>query len=263
MMKQTVLITGASGGIGRECAKVFAAHRFQLVLTARRTKSLMRLKRVLEYQYDIKVTVLPLDLAQQDAALSLWKKTNELGIQVTILVNNAGFGDNGSFVRSDLTKQSNMVAVNVNALMQLTYLYGNDMRRYKYGRILNLSSAVSFSAGPKMAVYYASKAFVLSFSQAVAEELKGSGVTVTVLCPGPVLTGFETAAGMHGPRMYWLLRPVSPRKVAEVGCRACMQGKAVKYYGLTTKSLNIAARVLPRCITRNVARMINSTFCKG
>ena len=262
-MKQTVLITGASDGIGLECAKVFAAHRFDLVLTARRTKRLIHLKNWLERKYDITVIVIPMDLTKDEAAEELWKKTRGLGIRINILVNNAGFGDYGSYLGADWKKQKDMITVNINSLMQLTYLFGNDMCKHGYARILNLSSAAAFAAGPMMAVYYASKGFILSFSQAVAEELKGSGVTVTAFCPGPIRTGFETAAGMKSPKMYWLLPVASPRKAAEAGCRACMQGKTVKYYSLTTQVLNIASRISPRWSTRKTARQINEPCDKS
>ncbi len=262
-MKPTVLITGASLGIGLECAKVFAEKDYDLVLVARNPDRLEALKEELERQYRIAVTVVSLDLAQPDAALFLLNHLNNLGITVDVLVNNAGLGDCVGYLDSSWDKQKNMIDLNITALMQMTYVFGNDMRRRGYGRILNLSSVAAFSAGPYMAVYYASKSFVLSFSQAVAEELKNTGVTVTALCPGPTATGFEAAAGMKGSKMFTAFQPATAEQVARAGVAAVMQGKVVKYHGVPTVLMNIGSRIASRRITRKFAGQINGVPGKG
>lgn len=256
-MKPTVLITGASLGIGLECAKVFAEKDYDLVLVARNLERLEALKEELERRYRIAVTVVSLDLARPDAALELLNHLNGLGITVDVLVNNAGLGDHAGYLDADWDKQKNMIDLNITALMQMTHVFGNEMRRRGYGRILNLSSVAAFSAGPYMAVYYASKAFVLSFSQAVAEELRDTGVTVTALCPGPTATGFEAAAEMKGSSMFTAFKPASAEQVARAGVAALMQGKVVKYHGLPTLLMNLASRIASRRITRRFAGRIN------
>lgn len=171
-------------------------------------------------------------------------------------MNNAGFGDKASFVDSDWNRQENMAKLNILALMKMTYVFGSDMKKRGRGRILNLSSVAAFSGGPNMSIYYASKAFVLSFSQSVNAELKPYGVTVTALCPGPTATGFEKAAGMKQSKMFSLF-PQKPHDVAEVGYRACMNGKAVKYHSPVTYGFNFLSRILPRAAVCWLAEHVN------
>lgn len=255
-MEQTyALITGASSGIGREIAEIFAEHHHNLILVARREDRLLSLKQKLEADYSVSVQVIPEDLSVVDAAKDLHEKTKSM--KVDNLVNSAGFGDWGGFLDSSWQRQQDMVQVNITALMQLTYLYGNDMRRNGGGHILNLSSVASFSGGPYMSIYYASKGYVLSFSQAVAEELKGTGVTVTALCPGPTSTGFESAAQMKNSRMFTVLHPAEARDVAQRGYDAMQAGKVVAYHSAATKLMNIGSRLCPRKTARKFAMYIN------
>lgn len=256
-MKQTVLITGASGGIGRECAEIFAKNGFDVVLTARSEDKLHTIKKAVEEKYGVTATVIAMDLSKPDAALTLQKQLFEQSIVVDVLINNAGFGDYAGFLDSDWNKQKNMVDLSITALMQMTYLFGNEMRKRGKGRILNLSSAAGLCPGPYMSIYYASKAFVLSFSQAVSEELKGTGVTVTSLCPGPAKTGFEEAADMKYAKLFVNIKPVSPADVAKTGYKAVMRGKAVTYHGMPTKLVNIGTRLAPRGIVRMIVKRIN------
>lgn len=256
-IKQTVLITGASSGIGRECARVFAGNGFDVVLTARSENRLRFVKRKLEQEYGIAAVVIPMDLSEPDAAVTLYKKLKKQNIAVDILINSAGFGDFAGFLDSDWSRQKNMVDLNVIALIQMTYVFGMEMRKRGHGRILNLSSASALSPGPYMSVYYATKAFVLSFSQAVAKELEGTGVTVTALCPGTVKTGFEKAAGMESSHMFAFIRPVSAIDAAKGAYRAVMGGKTVKYHGMPAKLINIGTRLATRGFIRVFARKIN------
>lgn len=255
MTETYTLITGASSGIGKELAEIFAHDGHNLILVARTEIKLLEIERVLEEKYNIRVECFPMDLAVADAAKRLHDQT--AAYVVDNLVNSAGFGDWNVFLDADWRRQYEMVQLNVIALMQLIWLYGNDMRSRRYGRILNISSLAAFTAGPYMASYYATKDFVLNFSQGVAEELRGSGVTVTALCPGPTFTGFEAAAGMTDSRMFKLFRPADAKDVAILGYRAMQNGKTVACYGIYTKFLNVATRLSCRKLTRKIAAFIN------
>ncbi|MBO5373057.1 MAG: SDR family oxidoreductase [Lachnospiraceae bacterium] len=194
------LVTGASGGIGMELAKEFARNGHNLIIAARTSDKLEMLKTDLEKKHNIEVEVFVADLSCEEERNRLYSYTQSHNMEVEILVNNAGFGDSNAFLDAAWERQRNMVELNNLALMHLTYLYGNEMKKRGCGKILNLSSVAAFSAGPYMSIYYASKGFVLSFSEAIHEELKGSGVTVTALCPGPTATGFEKNAEMKNTK---------------------------------------------------------------
>lgn len=256
-MVKTALITGASGGIGLELAKVFAKEGYNLVLVARSEGKLYKIKTELENEHNIKVNVFAQDLSVVDAAYEVFNYCLTEKIQVDVLVNNAGFGDNGNFAEADWQKQYEMIQVNIVALMQLTKYFVTPMIEHGYGKILNLSSVAAFCAGPEMSVYYASKEYVRCFSEALSEELKGTGVTVTALCPGPTLTGFENAAGMKKSKMFSHAKANSAKRVAQAGYKALMKGKPLKYHGITTNVFNIAARIVPRSISRKVAKRVN------
>lgn len=250
------LITGASGGIGKELAVVYAANGYDLVLVARNQEALKELRRELETKYGRNVRLFPKDLTATDAVDEIHAELSGNQIYPDVLVNNAGYGDTADFVDSNWNRQENMVKLNILALMKMTYLFGGDMKKRGYGKILNLSSVAAFSGGPKMSIYYASKAFVLSFSQSVNLELKPYGVTVTALCPGPTVTGFEKASGMKQSKMFSLF-PQTPQKVAEKGFKACEKGKAVKYHSPVTFGFNILTRLLPRSAALKLAKSIN------
>lgn len=256
-IKQTVLITGGSKGIGRACARVFAKKGYTIVLTARNKEELGFVKKKVEQKYDVKVTVIPIDLSKADAAVLLQEKLEKKKINVDVLVNSAGFGDFCNFFDSNWDKQKNMIDVNITALMQMTYIFGKTMRERGSGSIVNLASAAALSPGPYMATYYATKAFVLSFSQAVAKELEGTGVTVTAICPGPTKTGFEETANMENSNMFVAIKPAFAIDVAKTIYEAVEDGKVVKYHGMPTKLINIGTRFAPRYITRIVAKKIN------
>ncbi len=244
-----VLVTGATGGIGTEFCNILAAQGNDLVLVSRSEAKLSELSERLERSYGIKAPIFPCDLADPETAELLYRSLAEQGVRVDILVNNAGFGDQGAFLDSDWERQDEMIRLNITALMHLAYLFGNDMRTRGFGRILNVASVAAFTAGPYMPVYFASKAFVLSFSQALGEELRGSGVTVTALCPGTTATGFWNAAGMDATNVFSLMGAQSPRSVAELGVSALMAGKPIAIHSLPSKLANVAARLAPRRVS--------------
>ena len=252
----TALITGASGGLGAEIARVLASEGFDLLLVARNERKLQALKEELEAAHGIKAYVFPCDLAREDAALDVYDYVLGRGLCIDALVNNAGFGDSGAFHEADWQRQRDMVQVNVVVLMQLTRLIVPHMVERECGMVLNLSSVAAFSAGPYMSVYYATKAYVLSFSEALSEELRGTGVTVTALCPGSTATGFESAAAMgSGSSMFH--HAASATTVARDGCKAMRAGKPVCLQGAFTKVMAIGSRLVPRYIARKVAMMMN------
>lgn len=256
-MNKTALITGASGGLGAEFARIYAREGYDLVVVARTEAKLAELKSELESRYGRRVRVLAIDLARPDAALEIFKYTQEQGVIVDALVNNAGFGDFGNFWEVDAQRQTDLLQVNITALVQLTRYFLPSMVERGRGCVLNLSSVAAFSAGPRMCLYYASKEFVRSFSEAVAEELRGTGVTVTALCPGPTSTGFEKAAQMKNSHMFTMFKPASAKAVAEAGYKAAARGKPLRYYGLPTNAVNIAARLLPRSVCRKFMMKVN------
>lgn len=250
------LVTGASGGLGTEIARVLASEGFDLLLVARNKKKLRALKEELEVAHGIEVQTLPCDLSREDAALDVYDYVLGRGMHIDALVNNAGFGDSGAFHEADWSRQRDMVQVNVIALMQLTRLLVPHMVKRSCGMVLNLSSVAAFSAGPYMSVYYATKAYVLSFSEALSEELRGTGVTVTALCPGPTATGFESAASMgSGSTMF--RHAAGANEVARDGYKAMRAGKAVCLQGAFTKAMAFGSRLAPRSIARKLAMRMN------
>jgi len=249
------LVTGASGGIGHELAKIFAAHKHNLILVARSEKKLLQIKEALEKAHKVSVVVIAKDLSAHNSAIELFEETQNNNLEVDILVNNAGFGDYGNFLDADLSKLQNMIDLNVKILMQMTYLFAGEMRKKGYGKILNVASVAGFTAMPYFAVYAATKAFVFSFSQAIDEELKGTGVSVVALCPGPVSTGFERAANMTYSKTM-MMGAYSPLQIAKSGYSALMKGKSVQYGGWTVGMVNIVSRLLPRKWMRKIVKKV-------
>lgn len=255
-MKKTALVTGASSGIGYELAKVFAREGHDVVLTARTKESLDKLARELQGSHSVRAISLPADMSDSRAADQIHATLEEERVRIDFLVNNAGFGTHGPFSEAELTSQLRMMQVNMTALVHMTRLFLPDMVKRGEGRVLNVASTAAFAPGPMMAVYYASKAFVLSFSQAVADELKNSGVTVTALCPGPTRTGFQGSAGMEKTRLF--SRDVMDANVvAEAGYRGMMKGKPVVVPGLRNSALRIASRLVPTSMAIGQVRRLN------
>ncbi|MES2765947.1 MAG: SDR family oxidoreductase [Bacteroidota bacterium] len=253
--QKTALITGASGGIGLELARVFAKNHINLVVTARSKEALSILKSELENDYGISVKVITANLSEYENAEDIYNVLKSENIQVDYLVNNAGFGDYGKFHESDRAKQEAMINLNITALTSLTHLFLKDMIRRKNGKILNVASTAAFQPGPLMSVYYATKAFVLHFSEAIANELQGSGITVTALCPGPTESNFQKAANVENSPLFKGKIPTS-RDVAEYGFKAMMAGKTVAIHGMKNKILRQAGRIAPRKILTAVVRKL-------
>lgn len=256
-MRMYTFITGATGGIGLEFARIFAKEKHSLILVARNGERLEQIKRSLEADYGIRVETIACNLADDGAVEQIFRYTEEKGWRVDILINNVGFGDHNCYFDTAWERQKNMIDINITALAQLAYLYGGKMRENRSGRILNVASVAAFCAGPYMSVYYASKSFVRSFSEALSEELSPYGVTVSVLCPGPVNTAFEKNAGLEDSRMFKLLLVSDPASVARAGYRGLMKGKTLVYHGPVTKVANILSHLLPRALSRKFAKYIN------
>ncbi len=245
-MKQTVLITGASGGLGLALAMQFAQHGYDLILTARSADKLQQAQNAIRTAYDVAVTVIPLDLGAPDGAAALMDAVRTQDLTVDILVNNAGLGDFGAFADSELSRQQAMIALNVSALTELTHHVLPMMREKGHGKILNVASIAAFQQGPYMSVYYATKAYVLSFSQALSRELKGSGITVTALCPGPIATGFEETAQLGKSKLFRSMPVSTAENVARYGYKATMKGKQVAIHTARNRFLININRIVPR-----------------
>jgi short-subunit dehydrogenase len=253
---ETVLVTGASSGIGRELAKCFAEEGARLVLTARNTGALQTLAGELRRAHNLEVIVITADLSSPEAPGHILKELQGRGITVDILVNNAGFGAWGLFSELPLQRQLEMLQVNVSALTQLTGLFLPGMLQRRRGGILNVASVAGFLPGPGMAVYYATKACVLSLTEALAEELAGTNVTVTVLCPGPTSTNFGQVARTDKTRMIRLAR-MSAGTVACYGLNAFRKRRIVAVPGFQNRLLILLIRCLPRSIVRKLAGRFN------
>src|SRR5882724_575717 len=238
-MAETVLITGASSGIGLELAHCFAADKSDLVLVARTAAALEKLAAELRAKYAIKVDVLIADLAKPESPEKIVSELKGRGITVDVLVNNAGFGLHGTFAGLPLKQQLEIVTVNISALVELTGLLLPEMIRQKRGGILNVGSVAGFLPGPHMAVYYASKAFVLSFSESLHEELRGTGVHVTNLCPGPTESNFSQVARSHRTRKAQA-KKMSAAQVARTGHADFRGTKHISVPGVGNKILSFA-----------------------
>ena len=225
-MGNTALITGASSGIGKELARYHGARGGDLVLVARNADKLTALKMELEQSFGISAMVIATDLAEADSAAQIFAATEAAGLQIDILINNAGFGGHGKFHERDLARDQAMMQVNMASLITLTHYYVQGMVQRNSGKILHVASTAAFLPGPLQAVYYASKAFVVSFSQALAQELDGTGVTSTALCPGAVATGFAAAGDLEGVKVFD--RAASAESVAACGYEAMLRGDLVK-----------------------------------
>ncbi|MDP4551852.1 SDR family oxidoreductase [Alkalihalobacillus macyae] len=253
-MQQTALITGASGGIGYELAELMAKDGINLILAARSKEKLDQRARELQ-TYGGQVQVIVSDLSQTGAAEKLYNEVKELGTSIDLLVNNAGVGVFGKFTETNLQQDLDMLYLNINSLTHLTKLVLPDMTKRGKGRILNVASTAAFQPGPLMAVYYASKAYVLSFSEAIENELKGTGVTVSALCPGPTRTDFSERANLVKSKLFDS-GTMDSKTVAKVGYEGFMKGKSVIIPGTQNKILAKSIRFLPRkIVTKTVRRM--------
>jgi len=252
------LVTGASMGLGAEFARLLAAEGYDLVITARHAERLAMLKKEVENLHGVTAHVLVADLADPRAPAALHDHLRGAGLDVDVLVNNAGFGMYGKFHESDLQTEMEMMQVNIVALVHLTKLFVRDMVARRRGRIVNVASTAAFQPGPMQSVYYATKAFVLSFSEAIGNELKGTGVTVTALCPGPTPTGFQERANVGRPRGLRLLMRVSPEAVVRAGYNGMKRGRPVVVPGALNNLLIFLIRVSPRRMITNIVRKMQT-----
>ncbi|MBC6479100.1 MAG: SDR family oxidoreductase [Hormoscilla sp. GM7CHS1pb] len=256
-MRQTALITGASSGIGYELSQIFAENQYNLVLIARRQEKLQEIQANLKKNYQVNVIVISQDLAQNNAAQVLFDTLNQQKIKIDVLVNNAGFGDYGFFVESNWEKMQQMIQLNIMTLTHLTRLFLPGMIQRSQGKILNLGSIASFQPGPLMAVYFATKAYILSFTEGIANELQGTGVTATVLCPGPTASEFQVTANQQASKLIKGKKLAKAAEVAQLGYQALTQGKTVVVHGLTNKLLIFSNRLAPRnLVTQTVRNML-------
>ena len=255
-LPQTALLTGASGGIGYELAKLFAKDRYNLVLVARSGEKLNQLATELQTQHGIRVSVVPVDLAEPAAPRFLFDQLRRERIHVDILVNNAGFGVFGEFSQMPEAEILDQIQLNITALTRLTRLFLAPMIERRAGRIMNVASTAAFQPGPLMAVYYASKAYVLSFSEALANEVRRSGVTVCCFCPGATNTGFAKRAGLEGSRLFKQIGAMNVAAVAGDGYRGMMAGRTLVISGMHNWLVAESVRFAPRKLVTAVSRWI-------
>ncbi len=256
-MGKTALITGASGGIGYELARIHAEQGGDLVLVARSIEKLDELKKELEEKHGVVVHTIRKDLSLHGSAYDIYNKVNDLNVEIDYLINNAGHGDYKLFAESDWPKQEKMINLNITTLTHLTRLFLPQMISRKCGRILNVASLASFVPGPTMSVYFATKAYVLSFSAAIAEELRGKGITVTALCPGPTESNFHFVArdGREGSNR----NMPSAREVSAYGYRSMLRGKVVAVPGFLNSVVPVLARFFPRWFIVRIIRKVQES----
>ena len=253
-MKKTALITGASSGFGTEFARLFAGDGVDLVLVARNLDKLQSIASELGSKYNVTVHVFGKDLGRMSEVQNLYDEIISKNIQIDYLINNAGFGAFGEFHLSGWSRMEEMIDLNIKALTKLNYLFANTMISNGSGRIMNVASTAAFQPGPLMAVYFATKAFVLYLGEAMSNELKGTGVTVTTLCPGESETGFQAAAGMLDSKLFKGKKLPSAKEVAEFGYGKMMKGKMTVVHGLKNKIVSRTAGFLPRKTALGIVR---------
>ncbi len=255
LQKPWVLITGASSGIGSEFARLLAAQGYPLALAARREDRLRALAQEVESSHGVATRVFVSNLASSASAEELWRQVEAEGLEVGVLVNNAGFGDHGHFAGSDWPRTQDMLHLNIVSLTALTRFALPGMLARKQGYILNVASTAAFQPGPGMAVYFATKSFVLSFTEALWSELQGTGVVASTLCPGPTQSEFFDAARMADRAMARRKLP-SSREVAELGLRAMFAGKRTVIHGMANRMLAFTNRLFPRGVVLSVTRKV-------
>lgn len=246
----TALVTGASSGLGKEFAHLLAKQGYTIVLLARREDALKRLASTLKEQYRVNTHVMVKDLSVPGAAKEVHNELKSKQLYVDVLINNAGFGDYQAFCDASETKMGNMMQVNMVALTELTRLLLPRMKKMKRGKVLNIASTAAFQPGPGMAVYFATKAYVLSFTEAIAEELKDSAVHISCLCPGPTATEFAAEANNQNTKMF--SKPMNAHDVASLGMKALNKGKVVQIAGWKNNVKAFATRILPRRTMRSI-----------
>jgi hypothetical protein len=257
MERSSVMVTGASSGIGLEIARIAAAEGNNVILVARTAQKLEELAAALRREHGVDAHVVACDLSQAGAAGGLAALLEERGLRVDVLVNNAGFGDSGEFLALSEERQRRMIRLNVEELTSLTRLLLARMRERGTGAVLNVASTAAFQPGPGMAVYYATKAYVLYFTEALHEELLGTGLRVTCLCPGPTETGFAAEANAQGSLLF-RLGAGSARDVALAGWKGLARNEAVVIPGLMNKLLAFSTRFAPRAANRKIVMRLHA-----
>jgi short-subunit dehydrogenase len=252
----TVLITGASGGIGYELAKLFAKDHNDLVLVARSSEKLAQFADELHRQFAVTVKPVALDLSVPSASQTLFDELQRDGIAVDVLVNNAAYGMLGDFADIPVEESLGQIQLNITALTALTRLFLGPMKQRRSGKILNVASTAGFQAGPRMAVYYATKAYVISFSEALAAELEGSGVVVSCLCPGPTETGFQKRAAMENTALARKPGTMDAKSVALDGYRGLMAGKTLVISGVLNWLVAESVRFAPRKVVTGISKKL-------
>jgi uncharacterized protein len=251
---KTALITGASSGIGYELAFLFANDRYNLVLVGRNAVVLEKLAADLAERHGIQALPIPVDLAQPGAAQTIFNLVEREKLHIDVLVNNAGFALNGSFANLDLQGQLNEIQVNITALTHLTRLYLPAMIARKFGGVLNVASTAAFVPGPMMAVYYATKAYVLSFTEALANEVADDGIIVSCLCPGATLTDFQKRAGLQAKKLFTGPTVMDAATVARIGFDGFKKRKRVVVTGAFNQLAVFLSRFVPRQMSASVTR---------
>lgn len=249
------LITGASSGMGLEYADLLAAQKVNLVLAARRREPMEKLAAELRQKYGVEVVVEPIDLAVPGAAAQLKSNLDAKSLQIDILINNAGYGLHGDFLDTPLERTTNMIQLNITAVTELSFVFGQDMAARGRGHILLIASILAFQPNPGFAAYAATKSFVLSFGEALHDEMRSRGVTVTCLCPGHTETGFDAAASAPvSPVLRFLTMKARP--TAETGLRALWKGKASVLPGFLNNIIVFSNRLTPRSMQRAVMKNV-------
>jgi uncharacterized protein len=257
--KKTALVTGASSGIGYEISRLLATDGYDLVLVARDRQRLEEAaERIRKSQAAVSIKVIPKDLSDRSAVDEIVQDLRRESIEIHVLINNAGYAMYGPFVENVLDDELDMMRVNMESLTQLTKRLVPDMIEKREGRIMNVASTAAFAPGPFMAVYYATKAYVLSFSEALSEELRGTGVSVTALCPGATETGFQKRARVEKTLLFRPWKVMDPETVARIGYRGMMKGKAVVIPGWLNKWMVHSIRFGPRSSLRRISRFLQN-----
>jgi short-subunit dehydrogenase len=254
--RKIALITGASSGIGKALAENFAKDGYDVILAARSVSTMESQAADLKKRYNITATVIAADLESSDGATNLYKEIENRGFILSALANNAGYGTFGEFKDSTLQSELAMMQINMTAIVVLTKLFLPDLLATN-GKIINTASTAAFQPGPYMAVYYATKAFVLSFSEAIAAELEGTGVTVTALCPGPTASGFQDKADMHASALVKNKNLPTAAEVAVLGYRAMQRGQRVYIPGLINWLMVQSLRLTPRSLVTKIVKAMS------
>lgn len=260
-LTNTALITGASGGIGYELAKIVASKNVNLVLVARNKEKLDQIRKELKEKYQVKVWIFAHDLSNPDTLPELVDEIDSLSLEINILINNAGLGDYGNYMETSPGKEIEMINLNVLALSYLTKIFFRRMVHAGNGKILNLSSVAGFMPGPYMSVYYATKAYVQSFTESLAAEARGTGVTLTALCPGPTESNFFANASVTNTKTVKMLMAYpTAEAVAKYGFRAMMRGQTIAIHGIRTKFTVFSVRFLPRKLVALMVKWYQGTW---